>query len=285
MNLILNKNNTMFFLMAMAVPIVALISFSEKIAMNTVIVLGQAHFLMAYIYANKYNKIDKKYIYKFLSLVFVFGGFSYFIFFEGNPALLDLFLFSTLLVFSFHYFNDEIKISSIQEIRNRKIGILSVLFSFLALLLATVFKVSNPLIYPITAISLFFGVIFAIGFFEDKKIHFNKILFFVFFLGNLFLPIYLTYVENIAVYKIAGFIILFHYTRWYLRYLDIFSGQKLKEYLSFVFLCNLFFVLLFTWYYLAPGTGILFLLFSPAFFFGWTLIHIIMSIRKEDALF
>lgn len=284
MNIILNKNNATFFVTAIALVLFAIFTLPQKTLINTIIVLGQAHFLIAYIYANKYKKIDKKYIYKFFTLLLIFGSFSFLVFSDGSSSFFDLFLFSTLSVFVFHYFSDEFKISTAKIIENRKIGTISVLLSFLALLLVTVFKILSPIVYLITAVSLVLGGYFAFSFFKNKNLHVNDVLFFSFFLANIFVPIYWTYFGSISVYSVAGFIILFHYTRWYLRYLDIFSGSILKEYLNVVLWCNVFFGLLFSWYYLSPSSGILFLLFNPIFFFGWTLIHIVMSIRKEDSL-
>ncbi len=89
-------------------------------------------------------------------------------------------------------------------------------------------------------------------------------------------------IVDVSIYKIAGFIILFHYARWYLYYFKKFTDYEKTYYARAVIICN---ALSITGFFLYTQFNIfefLFVIYSPLFFYYWTLMHIFLTMRKTD---
>lgn len=96
-------------------------------------------------------------------------------------------------------------------------------------------------------------------------------------------PLYFAFYGGSNVYQISAFIIMFHYIRWYLLYFVKLHGTpEQRVFLDFVIWVHVFVVLTFFQYSLSPGVSVGYAFYSPLFFYGWTLVHIILSIRKKD---
>lgn len=83
--------------------------------------------------------------------------------------------------------------------------------------------------------------------------------------------------------QILGFIILMHYVTWYIEFYLTKCGdiQIKKKYIWRVSFVNLFFVSLGALYFIFSQDYLAFL-FSPIFFYGWTLLHTLFTIRASD---
>jgi len=250
------------------------------VVLRSVIVFGQAHFLISYIYRNKSGKIDKTYLLKFLLLCVFLGFTCAYIYF--HLAWFPVIIFVTLMTFVLHYFFDELKISNL-DIDNKLFGALAAFFAFASIFLRMIFHVGPTVLYLCCVLSAFFSVLFTYFLFSKTENRFGQLKVFLFFLLNVSVPIYLTFNGGVDILKISGFIILFHYIRWYLRYFERFRGTaELDLYFDFIILSHIFVILAFFEYVLSPNVGILYGFYSPLYFYAWTLIHIILSIRKED---
>lgn len=250
------------------------------VVLRSVIVFGQAHFLIAYIYRNKVGRIDKPYIFKFLALTISLGLACAYIYF--HLAWFPLLIFVTLTAFVLHYFLDEIKISGL-ETQNRLFGALAAFFAFCSILLRLIFSVHGTILYLCCVLAAFFSVLFTYYLFSEKKDRQTQIQVFIFFILNIIVPTYLAFYGGVDIFKISGFIILFHYLRWYLRYAERFyKTPEFDLYFDFVIWIHIFIILTFFQYVLSPDVGILYGFFSPLYFYAWTLIHIILSVRKND---
>lgn len=251
------------------------------VVLRSVIVFGQAHFLISYIYRNKSGRLDAKYIAKFLFLCVTLGLTCAYIYF--HLAWFPVIIFVTLMAFVLHYFFDELKISNL-NIENRLFGGLAAFFAFATTFVRMIFHVEGTPLYLFCVLSAFFSVLFTYFLFSKTENRAGQVKIFIFFLLNVVVPIYLTFSSGgVDIFKISGFIILFHYIRWYLRYLERFRGTtELDLYFDFIIWTHIFIVLVYFEYVLSPDVGILYGFYSPLYFYAWTLVHIILSIRKDD---
>jgi hypothetical protein len=190
------------------------------------------------------------------------------------------------MIFVLHYFYDELKILGIFPNRKTFVIFLPVAISFFVSYLVKYFDYQFVSFYPFLFLA---GAMFVTGFkwiMQDVHNGVERKIFLFFYTTNFLTPLVCIPFQVIDMVKISGFIILFHYTRWYLYYFDKFKKMPdkkfLEEYLEIVFWINLLVVILFVLYSLSPKAGFLALLFNPLFFYGWTCLHIFMSIRKTD---
>jgi hypothetical protein len=253
----------------------------SRVLLWVVIVLGQGHFFVSYFYLNKIGRIDHQYFKKFLFLLFFFGFICYAITFEMR--YFDWFMFFTSMIFVLHYFYDEAKLSRVKPGRDTVLLFLPVLISFVLVYLVKYFEVTYIDPYFVLGTVSVFALL---GLYKvwDDGVHGRQFLFF--YCLSVFLPLSFLFMPNINVVQISSFIILFHYVRWYLYYYEKFSTNEskkdLEDYINIVLWVNLLVVLLFTLYSLDPKRGFLILLFNPLAFYGWTCIHIFLSMRKTD---
>ncbi len=254
------------------------LSLSFNGSLYAVIVFGQAHFLISYFYKYKKGGLDNNFLYRFLYLFVILSLLSFFIF--KNIDLLNFWMIVTLSIFVVHYFNDEFKLAGLEETRNKIFATASVFFSFLSLFLNKIFHVD---IFYSFILSLF-SVLFSAYFLKDfNKLNNNKnkYLFSLFYFLNIIIPFILIFNKNVLNHHVASFIIFFHYLRWYLFYAFKFKKSELSSYLNHVLYFNIFVLIIF-FLYSEFGFKFLYFMFSPVFFYGWTLLHIFLFIRKSD---
>ncbi len=255
-------------------PVVLL---SDDWILRLYIVFGQAHFLLAYLYTKKAGKFNRTYVAKFLFLLIVVGLTSFII-----PRNDLYFITIAGLIFVFHYINDEFKLGALGSLRNKLLLTTAVALAFTSLFLVKMFSSSVGLVYVMGVGALFFAALFAREMVVQKAITRQNAAPLLFFLLNIAAPVYLVFNENISVIQVLGFIILFHYIRWYIYYLQKFKGAELAFYLRAVALCNIFVLLVALEYMFAGYSGLLYVFFDPNFFYGWTVIHVFLSVRRED---
>ncbi len=260
--------------------------FSEPVLLQIIIIFGQAHFIVAYFYKNKSGKLDKKYINNFLYFLVLLFIPTYFI--GLNIVYVNYFIVFTTLIFVLHYFYDELKIFNFQDDNFKNIAALAVFLSFTTIFTMMVFELKSILYLT----PVIFLIILLFGMLNFKLIKrdfdFSKLenlSIYLFTALNIFVPLLLLFTD-IGVLKITGFIIIFHYLRWYFFYFDRFNSledkKELNFYLDVVFWVHIFVIILFVIYSIDAKRGFLFLLFGPIFFYTWTLLHIVLSIRKDD---
>jgi hypothetical protein len=272
------------FLLKFSLPLSCVISLltvyllSNNQIITAVIFFGQGHFLLAYLYANKFGKIKSVFLIKFFSLVSILGSICFYV--SSNVDLFSIIIFFTSVVFTFHYYNDEFKIKGLEKVKNKIIMTLSVVFSFMSVFLIKIFDTS----FSVSILLFIFSIIlFAFYIYQDKEKIFQKNRTFLFFsIINITLPFFLIFKKNISAAQILGFIILFHYLRWYLYYFIKLEGEELNFYKDAVVWSNILVLFTFIEYVMAPKLGILYMFYSPLFFYAWSVVHIILFIRKED---
>jgi hypothetical protein len=191
------------------------------------------------------------------------------------------------MIFVAHYFFDELKILGFENGGIRSISILTVLFSFFCSFLVKTFGLTSSQVLPLVGVTLILTLYLLHLLLKEKYYpnDFKKISFYLFTGLNIFLPLLLIWSE-VAMLKISAFIIVFHYIRWYFFYYDKLknSSAELARYLDVVFWVHFLVLSLFVIYSTDQHKGILILFFNPIFFYGWTSLHIFLSVRKEDYL-
>lgn len=241
-----------------------------------IIVFGQAHFLITYFYQNKANKINKSYIIRFLALLFLLSTVCFYVLYNKNSF--QLLIFVTLIIFASHYFKDELKIQGFDKLKTRPFGIFAVISSFTSVFIVKTLHLDFFYAYPFIFLAIVLSPVFIFEILKTK----NSNLMFLFFVLNVVLPIGFIFMDTVTGLKIAGFIILFHYIGWYLFYFEKFKNNDLNYYTNAVVLFNLLTILSFVLYSKFSLFSFLYVFFNPIFFYGWTILHILLTFKKSD---
>ncbi len=268
-----------YFLIAILVAFSCVWLLSDNQILVTFILLGQAHFLLTYVYAGKYKKINTAYIKKFIALLLLLGGICFFI--VENPSFLKVMILIASILFTFHYFNDEFKIIGLEKLENKLLGVLAVVLVASSVFLVKLSISDVGSVLWLIIVSLILTLLFIYQAYKEGVILKHR-MFFVFFVLNIIVPICLLFQKNVTIYQVLGFIIVFHYIRWYLYYFDKFKDKDLDYYVNAVIGANLIVLIAFILYVSVPGFGILYLFYSPLFFYAWSIVHILLSLRKHD---
>ena len=258
--------------------------FNDNQILVLLIVLGQGHFIMSYFYTNKAGKMNSEFRKKFLILISILSIICFYIY--QNKQYLDVLAFFTGVLFILHYYNDEIKIQSIKRHRFFLLGSLASMLAFAGVYANKLFYIYNPSLYILSLLSFVIFFYFSYLVMKNKEdLGNNNVLYLIFFTFlNCYVPTILISNSAVSVYQIFGFIIFFHYFRWYIYYANIFNDNKQSLYFYFKTIFNVHFLLtaLSFQYSLTRYGSFLVFIFNPIFFYGWTIMHILLSIRKTD---
>lgn len=255
---------------------------SDTAIVFAIIVFGQVHFLLAYFFTNVQQKIDRFYVRRFLWCLLGVGFLAVATYL--SPTYFPWLILLTGTIFAAHYTADFLKLSGLQGSAPPLIGIVGLMFIFMAAFLARLFPAFTALI-----LATFLLGISSAGYFLLKNRFFLESThsFFCIFYGlHAGIAGWLTWnaIDAISINQILGMIIFTHYVHWYL-YSFVRYQEKLSFYLDTVLWGHLLVFAAFLLYVLAPHSGLPFLFFHPAFFYGWTLIHIFMTVRVADYTF
>lgn len=256
--------------------------FSDTAIVFGIIVFGQVHFLLAYFYTNVQQKIDRSYLCRFLGCLLCVGFLA-----VGTylyPVYFPWLILLTGTIFAAHYTADFLKLSGFRGAAPPLIGIGGLASIFMAAFLARLF----PTLTVLTLAVFLAGVSGASYFLFKNRFLLRGIhsFFFVFYGLHAGIAGWLTWnaIHAISINQILGMIIFTHYVHWYLYSLVRYQ-EKLGFYLDTLLWGHLLVFAAFLLYVLAPHSGLSLFFFHPAFFYGWTLIHIFMTVRVADYTF
>jgi hypothetical protein len=262
-------------ILSIAIPALCVIFLEDAVLLYAIIVFGQAHFLITYFYMHKAGKLTRPFLLRFLALAIALGIVCSVI--VRNPEYGMYLILVTSLLFLVHYLNDEWKIAGESQVTYRLLALLSGVAAFAAVFAQKTFGLA-PLIYlglaSASAVLLIAFIILSLRGSRPAALLFPFSTILALY-ATLFLPM-------VSVMDILGFIVLFHYLRWYLHYFARFSGEARSFYWDVVIWGHIFVILVFVQFMLAPRTGIAHYFFEPTFFFGWTIMHILLSVRASD---
>lgn len=251
----------------------------------TFIVLGQGHFLMAYVYQAGAGKIDRRYLTNFAAWsVFIL------ICYWRHPFPAGLTAIATIY-FGIHMAIDELYLTQTPMNLRQSPLHLGRLFEMLPLILIYAAAVSDAMLahgawlqFPVlsgTALTAaevsyltYLLLLWPGGYRPDARS-----LYLIVAGAGLYGASRWGYLEQVPAPKLSGFIILYHYFNWYLHYFLSLVRPLRGLYLRRVAMINVGSLSL----YLATGTsGPGWIFFQEQNFYLWTLLHLITSTRYTD---
>lgn len=257
------------------VPGVALAAFTLPVdlVVTLFIVLGHAHFALAYLYKYKAGKLSLMY---FASLLAAFSASVYFFSVDRWPEML---IFLAGAHFWLHFAFDE------SFLFKEKLGYMSTVASLPFFLTLIAFLIQSlfykEVLWPTALLALCialsaFGLLALLRAFSASRIYMLA-------LGSaiaLFLLIY----PDVPLERVAGFLILLHYAEWYAEYVvKLASKPKVLGRFAFdVLSINAVVALLYVAFVSFPEVSFLAIFFHPLYFYAWTLLHTLSSIRVAD---
>ncbi len=243
--------------------------------LQILIVAGQGHFFIAYRYQYKAGKITTKFLILYLTLL---------------TSLLAIFLyteaFGWLVViagtqFLMHFLQDEVFLFGGTHSIFTSLEVLAACVLYFGVLHDQIFFSSISGYTNLLALLLIFGYVLLALFrkyrpiIPSRPVLVSLILLFSIELFSISVPAEI----------LLGSIILFHYMEWYVHFWLKLKNNKpaLFSYLRWVVGINLFVVTLYLCYVYAQDTFMLLqYLFLPFYFYIWTLMHTLTSIRAAD---
>lgn len=263
------------------VTLLIVCTLSDPQLLCAIIVFGQGHFFITYLYQYKYKKIDKKYVSIFMILSLLVFPLVYNLYYE-NHQFINYFILFVGTLFVFHYYNDELFIQLGINADKKLLAIIPIILSYFTVFSVILFGVDYHKLIPLIIISLTLFALYIYKTFKATKNRSASILLFTTF--NVIAPIFLSINSIASLEQVFGYIIIFHYIRWYIYYIQRYSidEKNYTEYTKSVFRINLFVLSLFLIYIATSGYVLFLFLFNPLFFYGWTVLHIMMSLRKDS---
>lgn len=301
-------------LASVAVVALALLLLNPFQVQEAVIVLGQGHFLACYFYQYRNGKIDRAYLLKYaLAALLLFGGYYFY------P---NLFLLVTVasVYFVLHLLVDERFLAGQRPTLQRGLAFLPFFLIYLGMIVDNVFVGQATLDFwlaqvqnlPVSILGVWItpyclmaagGALILYGLYMWRRKMRPESFDLYCFLGALVLALlyYTNHVPN--HYYLMGAVILFHYSSWYVHYGIKFKDDPVREkqYLLHMFWINALVFGLYGIYRLWPDAlvvdyvpanlyafkspsegNVLAYLFSPAYFYLWTLLHFVSTARLSD---
>lgn len=239
------------------------------------IVLGQGHFFLAYLYQYKAGKITRTYLVWFgllfaslFSIFFWFGSFEWLVVLTGTQFLI-------------HFLQDEVFLAGETHSLFTSLEAAALVSLFFGILYDTVFGAT--LSTYTAALGLALVTLYFLLAIEQRYFP-NRTNYFVLFIIALLLGIEFTGF-TVPVEILLGALILFHYAEWYIHFFFKLRKNKtaLRTYLVRVAVINSALITLFFIYsHWFSFQGPLAVLFAPFFFYLWTLMHTLTSVRLAD---
>jgi hypothetical protein len=242
---------------------------------HAVVILGQAHFLLAYLYQFKTGKINFSYIAKYIVVfVAIFG--SYFLY---GPNSLPGFLAGAYFVIHFLY-DERYLMSEPTSFEGwlRLSPFIVVCFPHLLL------QYGIDIYEPAKNISLFFFSAYIISRIINKKPVTEQDAYFLITFTACYFLTFSSYAPSQT--QVLNFIILVHYGNWYLNYLIKFKDKPaaFKTLSIEILLCNALMLILFYYHSIEHASmlsGFKYF-FSNDYFSLWTIMHYLVTFRSTD---
>lgn len=258
--------NAIGFAGSFVLALTAVLILSRHQIVDAFIVFGQGHFLLAYLYQWRAGKVGHTYLTLYATASFVL--------ILGLACLPDIYEWSLIVagtIFAAHFFFDEYFIHQIStEWKRQSLGVVFIAL-FCSVLVQSAFGISfatAAIVLAIAAITLF-----VMG---------NRETVDIFFLGcTALLAAMLVIPWILSIEVMLGFIVLFHYARWYTHFYFRLRthAERFREYVRDVVVINGFIVALFAVFVASSRSTILVYMFAPTYFYAWTILHVLFSVR------
>lgn len=245
-----------------------------------VIILGQAHFLLGYLY-KLMSPHNQKVAWKRFSVLtptlLLFATYIYF-----NQNYLPHLIFVTLIIFVIHFSLDDAKMLGFLERKNKIYLVSLVTLSYLLLFLQKIYFVANVIIVPLLVAIVLLFIFVSIVMWRIRKSRVGQWEYYIVALFNVLFCSMALFVIPLSIYQISGFIILYHYLRWYIHYYGKLKGEELQYFIHISLSVNALFIFLAVMFTLLHSRGFLVTIFHPVYFYTWTLIHIFVTFNYNE---
>lgn len=232
------------------------------------IVLGQAHFILTYRYQTDAGWYTPK-------LLVVYGITLISLFYLATTRQYDEYLVVvTATHFMIHYLFDEVKLFRRELDFSFILIVFPIFFTFSYLIVSDQLGVSLP------SVELLLGVAVACyaPILLSRKLDWERVYFIAVFVAFVAASSFFW----ISTEKAFGYIILTHYLAWYVEYyVKINNAEQRKTYIWRVTYINVGVIALYG-AYVWMNIGALGYVFMPIYFYVWTLLHTLFSMRKQD---
>ncbi len=261
---------------AISLPLIAaaILFLSPNQVLIAFIVFGMGHIVIAYLYQYR----AKKYVRAYAGL----GATALVI---GLMVLLgfrqiEVLIVATGIAFLTHFLQDELFLSGNKPSFLRTLEMAPVWLLYTGTLLNTVMHIHVLFQFGLLAIALV--AVYAILMARARKIPDALS---IYFLSITALLLYLSLFEIfVPLQTLIGTLVLLHYSGWYIAYYFKVRANpdRLRSYLVSVLVVNAIVFTLY-WFFLSIGTrSWLAYLFIPVYFYVWTLVHTVFSLRMSD---
>lgn len=229
------------------------------------VVLGQAHFLTAYLYQYKGKKMNLRYLLS--AALLLLAAIAYF---SLGAGLLPILLAAATL-FTAHFALDEFTLHG----EALSLGRMPTVIGFVTLHLSFLIAALFPMLAGVTSITalVFLAAVAARLFLSPTPI--SPAERYLWFVGSiLFLFAFVFELPG----QFLGVILLLHFMNWYVGYGDRLKGkpERSRAYWTEVWVLLVAMFALYGTYALA-GLSALSLLFEPMYFYAWAIAHIVLS--------
>ncbi|MCE9624351.1 MAG: hypothetical protein K8R69_02685 [Deltaproteobacteria bacterium] len=307
-------SNNLEKLVSLGLVAAALLLLSPLQTQEAIIAFGQGHFLACYYYQYKYGKMNRAYLMKYLgALVLVFGGYILY------PNLY-LLVTAASVYFVVHLSVDERFLWKEQPSLQRGLAFLPFLLIYMGMIVDSIFVghvrietgYTAPMEFPVSILGIWItpycvvaagiALVAYLAFirFKPSRMETHDV---YFLLGAAILA--LLYVTNHVPnhFYLMGAIILFHYSSWYVHYYRRFQENRplRNRYLLDMLVIYAIIFALYGFYRAMPRAlnveyfpsqifpyktqnhgNVLAYLFSPGFFYLWTFMHYLTTLRLSD---
>lgn len=237
------------------------------------IVLGYGHFIASYLYQYRAKKMNGVFLVSYLiSAGIVFAWIA------SGISSLDTIILVAGSFFIIHQFYDEIRLFNLQALPAHIALLLPAGFGYFSILLNATTHLIHPVLFGVY--TLLAGI--ACGIYAYKKSTQPRHRFFLLYMSLLTAAACLLLLFDVAVLPVVifGLLILYHYSEWYLYYAFRFwhNRSRFRNYVGEMVAINVFIIILYLLFLSsASWNAPLSILFAPAYFYGWSILHIIAS--------
>lgn len=265
-------------LLAFGIVIPAVILLDAKEITVAFIVFGQGHFIAAYYYQWRAGKLTDHWLTFYVAGAAVLFAYAY------MTQAFEIIAFVTMVIFLLHHFQDEVLLFGKERSLIRTLEQLGPVIMYTAIIADALFGSYTALYaaYVVLALLVVYGACITVF-----KTYAPDVLSWYFTLITVAL-VYIALANlRIDASALAGLLILNHYVCWYVHFYFRFENnpERLKGYIRDMLVINALVVATFLLFLYVPlSQPLLVWFFAPMYFYIWTILHIVSSVRKNDYL-
>lgn len=262
-------------MIALIVVGLAALLLSPRDMLIAFIVFGQGHFIAAYYYQWRAGKLTKVWLTYYIVGATILFTLAY------MTQAFEIIALVTMIVFLLHHFQDEVLLFGKERSLIRTLEQLGPVLMFTALTADAIFGTGTAVPTGVAVLVLavvYLGCVLLKGYRPDSLSAYLALV----TAGLLYLAFSHT---NLHIFVLSGILILTHYVCWYVHFYYRFRHDEARvtSYVRDMVVINALAVAAFWFFRTTPLLTPLFIaFFAPIYFYIWTILHIVSSIRLSD---